>query len=127
MLEPPAPVPSPDAGMLANVAPSTVKVDVKNGTGIPGTAKKVADALRAKGFVIASVGNADNSDYAATEIHEHTIVTFAGAKVRSALDPKFKNVTIVSETAPSPSPSSDVTIIVGKDFLAASKQQASIK
>lgn len=127
LLEPPAPVATADAGALANLAPSSVKVDVKNGTGIAGEAKKVADALRAKGFVIGSVGNADKSDYGTTEIHEHTMVTFAGAKVRSELSPKFKSVPILSDPATTPAPASDVTVIVGKDFLSATKPQASLK
>lgn len=127
LLEPPAPVATADAGALAAVAPSSVKVDVKNGTGIAGEAKKVADALRAKGFVIGSVGNADKSDYDTTEIHEHTMVTFAGAKVRSELNPKFKSVPIVSDPTTTPAPNSDVTVIVGKDFLTAIKPQASLK
>lgn len=126
LLEPPAPVASPDAGALAAIAPATVKVDVKNGTGIAGTARKVADALRAKGFAIGDVGNADRSDYDATEIHEHTLVTFAGAKVRSALTPRFQHTPIVTDASPSPAPKSDVTVIVGKDFLSAVKPQASI-
>lgn len=124
---PPAPASSPDPATLAAIAPSTVKVDVKNGTGTPGTAHKVADALRAKGFVIGAVGNAATSDYLTSEIHEHTAVTFAGAKVRSLLSAKFKNIPIVSDATTAAAPSSDVTIIVGKDFLTASSQQASLK
>ena len=127
LLEPPAPVVSPDPGSLAAIAAATVRVDVKNGTGIPGTARKVADALRAKGFVIGDVGNAATSDVMTTEIHEHTTVTFAGAKVRSAMSARLKNAPIVSDVIASPAPRSDVTIIVGKDVLSTASQQASIK
>ncbi|GAC1391064.1 MAG: hypothetical protein NVSMB31_08270 [Vulcanimicrobiaceae bacterium] len=127
LLEPPAPIVSPGPAALANIAPASVKVDVKNGTGVAGSAHKIADALKAKGFVIGDVGNAPTSDYATTEIHEHTTVTFAGAKVRSAMNSKLKNVPILSDVVSSPAPTSDVTIIVGKDFLSASSQQASIK
>ncbi|MDP9018095.1 MAG: LCP family protein [Candidatus Eremiobacteraeota bacterium] len=127
LLDPPAPIVSPAPDALANIAPATLKVDVKNGTGVPGSARKIAAALKAKGFVIGDVGNAATSDYATTEIHEHTTVTFAGAKVRSEMNAKLKNVPIMSDVVSSPAPTSDVTIIVGKDFLTATSQQASIK
>jgi LCP family protein required for cell wall assembly len=55
----PAPVPEPvvtEAGALS-VAPPQVTVNVLNGTGTTGLAATVADALRAQGFVVGTVGN----------------------------------------------------------------------
>jgi LCP family protein required for cell wall assembly len=50
------------------VAPSAVDVAVLNGSGTAGLAADTAAALQAAGYVVASSGNADSSDYTATEI-----------------------------------------------------------
>jgi len=52
----------------ATVAPSAVDVAVLNGSGTAGLAADTTTALRAAGYVVASSGNADSSDYATTEI-----------------------------------------------------------
>jgi len=119
---PTTPVPSPDALALAAIPPSTLRVDVENGSGITGAAGRVASVLRQAGFTIGDVGDADRSDYTATEVHEHSSVTFAGARVRDALPRGLRDAAVVSDTSPggSPLPSattkSDVTVIVGSDF-----------
>lgn len=119
---PPTPMASPDALALAAIPPSTLRVDVENGSGVSGAARRVATLLKAAGFTIGEIGDADRSDYAATEIHEHSSVTFAGARVREALPPLLHDATVVSDSsataspAASASPSSDVTVIVGSDF-----------
>jgi LCP family protein required for cell wall assembly len=53
------------------VAPSTVTIDVLNGSGVPGRAGEAAGALEAAGFVIGDTGNADSSD------HDKTVVGYA--------------------------------------------------
>lgn len=121
LLPHPTPLPSPDALALAAIPASTLRVDIENGSGVTGAASRVATLLRKAGFTIGAVGDADRSDYSATEIHEHSNVTFAGAKVREALPAQLREAAIVSDT-PSASPAatatpvSDVTIIVGSDF-----------
>jgi LCP family protein required for cell wall assembly len=115
---PPMPVRSPDAMTLAAIPPSTLHVDVENGSTVAGAAHRVAAELKHAGFTIGDVGNADRSDYTATEIHEHSSVTFAGAKVRAALPQTVKGVVVVPDPS-SPSPAqatSDVTVIVGNDL-----------
>jgi LCP family protein required for cell wall assembly len=121
LLAPPVPEPSPDAMALAAIAPGTLRVDVENGSGIDGAAKRVADRLRKAGFVIGSVGDASHAGYAATEIHEHSTVAFAGAKIRAALPPAKAEVIPDPSPAGSPVPdatavTSDVTVIVGEDL-----------
>lgn len=117
----PTPLPSPDALALAAIPASTLRVDIENGSGVTGAAGRVATLLRRAGFTIGEIGDADRSDYSATEIHEHSTVTFAGAKVREALPQQLREAAIVSDT-PSASPAatatpvSDVTIIIGSDF-----------
>ena len=120
LVAPPVPVASPDTTALAAIAPATLRVDVENGSGVPGVARRLAAKLQKAGFTIGQVGNADRSDYNSTEVHEHSAVTFAGAKVRSALPKALHNAVVVTDPSPSPSPAatigtSDVTVIVGSD------------
>ena len=127
LLDPPLPMPSPDASAVAAVAPGTVRVDVENGTGVAGAAKRVAAMLRKQGFTIADIGNS-GSLLETTELHEHTHITFAGLRVRQALGKAAGKARVISESAspaPQPSATSDVTVIVGQD-MAGSLDQASV-
>jgi LCP family protein required for cell wall assembly len=122
LVAPPVPVPSPDALALAAIPAATLRVDIENGSTVAGAAHRVAAELKHAGFSIGAVGNADRSDYTATEIHEHSSVTFAGAKVRAALPEGARAAIVVPDASPSPSPAqasvtaSDVTVIVGNDL-----------
>ena len=123
LLAPPVPEPSPDAMALAAISPATLRIDVENGSGVAGAAHAVAERLRKAGFTIGDVGDAQRSDYSATEIHEHSTVTFAGAKVRAALPEALEKATVVPDPSPPGSPqpdasptTSDVTVIVGGDL-----------
>ena len=116
LIAPPAPVPSPDAMALASIPPSTLKVDVQNGSGVPGAARHVADALRKAGYAIGDVGDAPADDHATSEIFEHSKTTFAGAKVRSSLPVSFANLPVSGASDPN---ASDVTLVVGKDLASA--------
>ncbi|MGR4065347.1 MAG: LCP family protein [Vulcanimicrobiaceae bacterium] len=124
LIDPPAPEPSPDATALAAVDAHKLRVDVQNGSGVDGAGKRIADRLHQAGFIIANVGDAPSSDVETTEIHEHTTVTYAGAKVRSALGGTHGTVVVADRAilaptaSPPPSPTSDVTVIVGRDLAA---------
>jgi LCP family protein required for cell wall assembly len=50
------------------VAPSEVSVAVYNGSGIPGLAASASTALQGQGFTVTATGNADSTEYTATEI-----------------------------------------------------------
>jgi polyisoprenyl-teichoic acid--peptidoglycan teichoic acid transferase len=122
LLSPPSPIPSPDAMALAAISPGTLRVDIENGSGITGAARDVADVLRHAGFAIGEISDADRFTYNATEIHQHSNVTFAGAKVRSALPKALRQAPVLPDPPPaSSSPAataasnSDVTVIVGND------------
>ncbi len=123
LIAPPTPEVSPDTMALAAIAPATVRVDIENASGMSGAARAVADSLRKAGFTIGEVGNADVSDQEKTQIQEHSTVTFAGAKVRSALPQPVQSTPITGSRVLISSPSatataapSDVTVYVGRDL-----------
>ncbi len=130
LIDPPVPTPSPDASAIAAINPLNVRVDVQNGTGIAGMAKRAAALLKQKGFTIGEVSNAPTSDVANTELHEHSHISFAGMRVREALGTAALNAPVIADTeTPSPDASatveSDVTVIVGQDLVPTLTQQAS--
>lgn len=116
LLSPPSPVPSPDAMALASIPPSALKIDVQNGSGVPGAGRRVADVLRHAGYTIGDIGDAPTDDHLTSEIIEHSKTTFAGAKVRSSLPAAFAGIPVNGESDPT---TSDVTMIVGRDLAAA--------
>ena len=125
MLNPaPEPVASPSAMALAAIPPSTLRVNVENGSAVSGAARRVAAKLKHAGFTIGEVGNADRSDYSTTEIHEHSSVVYAGARVREALPSGVHEAVVVPDASETPSApptepaatGSDVTVIVGNDL-----------
>lgn len=60
--------PTSSTTAVPNVAPSSVKVAVLNGSGRSGEASSAAAALAQNGFVVASVGSAPSFTYATTEV-----------------------------------------------------------
>jgi hypothetical protein len=125
-LEPLAPAVPPDARAVAAVVPSSVHVDVLNGSGVSGMGAKMAGALRELGFRVDSVANADSFGYDATEIHVHSASTpLAGERVRQALALKSAVVQPDPLSSPGASPASDVTVIVGHDFAVSPQHEAS--
>ena len=126
LLDPPAPSPKPDRSAIAAIAPGTLRVDVENGSGIPGVARRVAAMLHKKGFIIGDVGNAQNA-LVTSEVHEHSKTTFAGLKVRAALGKAARNVPVIAD-APTATPDaatpSDVTLLVGQDLAGVITAQA---
>jgi LCP family protein required for cell wall assembly len=129
LVNPPVPTPLPDAGAVAAINPLSVRVDIENGTTIPGVARRVATLLKQKGFTIGTVGNANTDDVATTQLHEHTRIAFAGIRVREALGKAAANAQVVADSdEPTPDATatpSDVTVIVGQDLASTLTQQAS--
>jgi len=121
-----AATPPPSADAIAAVKPSELRVDVRNGSGVPGLGAKLAAVLRKDGYVINSVGNADNFDYDTTQIRATAKTPLAGERVRNDIHLAQATVT------PLPDPASaatavasgktatalaDVTVVVGRDYL----------
>jgi polyisoprenyl-teichoic acid--peptidoglycan teichoic acid transferase len=114
-------VPQVDPNVVAAIAPSSIVVYVENGSGEMGMGAKMALLLRAKGFKVAGVTNADSFDYDTTEIHVHSRKQpLAGERVRSSLHIAGGAVSV---RAPEPDGKmeSDVTVIVGRDHISSLK------
>lgn len=60
----PAPVSTPKP----TIDKSQWSLEVLNGSGVPGAAKKIADQITALGYQVVKTGNASKSDYAVTEV-----------------------------------------------------------
>ena len=121
LLAPPPPRPAQGTA-VAKITP--LKVDVQNGTGVAGVAKRIAARLKAAGFAIGKVGNAPSDNVRTTEVHQHSTQDAAAEKVRVAL--ASATATVVTDSKITPAPASDVTVIVGRDMLGVG-QQASIQ
>jgi len=117
--------PQADPSVVAAIPPWTIAVDVRNGSGQAGMGNKMAALLRAKGFKVAAIGNADSFGYDTTEIRVHSPgKPLAGERVRSAIGASGESVS-VREPEPNAQAESDVTVIVGRDRIPVLEKQAS--
>jgi polyisoprenyl-teichoic acid--peptidoglycan teichoic acid transferase len=88
-----------------------VRVEVFNGTTRPGFAAATADALKARGYVVANVAQAQTSDHLTT-----TIVDRSGSRQAGAAIAKLVGVPANQVQTASPQPgAADVTVILGFD------------
>ncbi|HOB87271.1 MAG TPA: LCP family protein [Bacillota bacterium] len=93
-----------------SIPPEEIRVEVLNGTTIPGLAARLSAALEAEGFEVAGIGNADSADY------EQTQVIALGTSVDKA-----RTVALFVPEAsmlhrPDPEATVDVRIIIGRNF-----------
>jgi LCP family protein required for cell wall assembly len=120
-----AATPPPSSGALAAVKPADLRVDVRNGSGVPGLGAKLAAVLKRDGYVINSIGNADSFDYDVTQIRAISKTPLAGERVRSDIHLAQATVTPIpdSTTASTAAVSgkttalADVTVVIGRDYL----------
>ncbi len=91
---------------------SKLSIRIKNGSGVTGAAKKAGDILEALGYNIIQIGNADNSDYAQTEIQ----ISSAQNKYLDLLKKDLSANYTVGSTSndKSASESADAIVIIGK-------------
>ncbi len=89
------------------VQPDEVTVRVLNGSGVAGRAAEVAAALEAQGFAVASVGDADRSDYTSTEIRHNAASAEAARTVLAALP----GANTVADDA-----ATTITIVIGTTY-----------
>ena len=131
-------VPPPPVVAAATIAPAKIRVDVENGSGEPGLGGKMAAELTKKGFIVASVANAASFGYETTEIHTHAPIVGLGERVRAEMafpaaqiapDPRPTTTTTVAPTttAALTKHPTDVTVIVGRDYVAHLSEAAAPK
>jgi LCP family protein required for cell wall assembly len=93
----------------ATVEPSSVTVDVYNGSGISGLAAAASSDLAGQGFLAGTTGNADSTDYTATEIR-HAPGEEAQANTVATVVP---GATVVEADDV---PAGTVHLVLGSDF-----------
>ena len=97
----------------AKIDLSKYPIKILNGSGISGEASRQKDNLEGEGFTVASIGNADSSDYTDTIIQakEEVDKDFI-AKLKSVLEKSF----VVGEIEELPQDAdSDVVVILGSE------------
>lgn len=94
---------------------SQYTIDVLNGSGIAGEARKVGDALESAGFTTGTIGNASSSNAKETVItaKEGVDKEFL-KKLQETLESQDHKATISAETL-SDSSDADVRVVVGRD------------
>jgi LCP family protein required for cell wall assembly len=97
---------------VPKIAPSTVRVNVQNGSGVTGAAGKAHTDLGAAGFVLAApAANADRSNYDVTEVRYGPGAEEKAQLVLAYLGGAGKLVSV--DSAPS---GADVELVLGGDF-----------
>ncbi len=96
--------------LKSDYLPSEIKIQVLNGSGKAGVAKRVRDKLVRNGFNVVEFGNADSQNYKETLILDRVGNIKKALKVASVLRcnlvfPKINKFIMI-----------DVTVIVGKDY-----------
>jgi LCP family protein required for cell wall assembly len=107
--EPAAPAEPTQAAAPETVAPSQVSVNVYNGSGVSGVAKSAAADLQAQGFTVAQTGNADSTEYTATEIR----YAAGDQALASTLAKAVPGVTMSQSDEPT---GGTVDLVIGSDF-----------
>lgn len=87
-----------------------IRVDVRNGSGIPGAAGRLTEFLREAGFDVVDFGNADRFD------HERTMVVDRIGDPRRAREVAAALRGVPIETDPDSSLFLDVTVVIGDDL-----------
>lgn len=108
----PTPIPTPQrvATTAAELKRQAISVQVLNGTGVAGVAKKAADFLASFFYTISDVGNAENYDFEKTVIQTKKVADLD--LLRADLENQYE---IGSASATLSSSSSyDAVVIVGK-------------
>ncbi len=90
---------------------ATITVAVQNGSGVTGAAKKAGDELTDLGYTLGTVGNADTSDYAQSEIH----VKAGKSSLLTLLKKDLGATYTVGTAAADYTGSGDALVIIGKE------------
>ena len=91
---------------------SKLSIHILNGSGVTGAAKKASDLLEGLGYNVIQIGNAENSDFASTEIQMASGKSDFIALLKSDLSGTYT----VGKTSDSPASDekADAVVIIGK-------------
>lgn len=104
-------VPTPEASPSPSVDKASAKVRVLNGSGVTGKAATVKAFLETFGWKVTSIGNADNSDFAQTEVRvKDSFKSFEDAIISDLSD---KYSASANSDALEASDSADIEVTVG--------------
>lgn len=103
---------TPSPTSASGLERSNLKVAVQNGSGVAGAATKMSDALKKLGYDVVSSGNADNFDYAETEISVKSTKKAYLDMLETDLEDDY---TIGSATSTYTGTDADAVVIVGKE------------
>jgi LCP family protein required for cell wall assembly len=76
---------APQTGPPLRTRPENIRVEVLNGSGVPGAATRLAERLQAGGFVVTGVGTADRDDYTTTTVRHDPAYDESGRTLNAAL------------------------------------------
>lgn len=96
----------------ATIPHRQITVEILNGSGVAGVATAVAGKLEAEGFKVLRVGNADSSDYETSQVISR-VENMDAAKAVAIMLPGAQ---LLKDE--NPEKDVDVTVIVGKNYLA---------
>jgi len=94
--------------------PSAVNIELLNGAGVPGLAAQVRDLLEARGWHIASIGDADRGDYAQSILINYGVSDAVIQQVSNALG---MQPALASVSGLNPNTHIDMRIVLGQDVL----------
>jgi len=106
---------SPVAAQQVAIAdPATVRIEILNGTTSPGAAARTAELLQQQGWQVASIGDADRSDYTQSIVINYGVADAVAAAVSTDLRlvPAQAQINGLAASAPI-----DIRIVVGRDML----------
>jgi LCP family protein required for cell wall assembly len=106
------PTPMPGQTVILTPTPETATISVLNGTTRAGLAGTTSDYLKAQGFDVANVGNADRQDYAQSVVMMNRDKQLTAARIASLLN---LPATAVVRGADS-SAAHDIVVILGNDY-----------
>lgn len=105
---------SPTSGSVASIGGSALRVEVLNGTAQPGVAAATAELLKAQGWDVVSVGDADRKDYAQTIVINYAAPPASVHKISTdlSLEPSLATLDGLKDQS-----EVDVRVVVGSDLL----------
>ena len=106
----PSAAPSSSGAQVLTTSPSNVKVEILNGSGVPGIAGQAAVGLTSRGFDVTGTGNAASFAYT------NSVIEYASTADMGAVNTLNQELTNVTDLQDSTLPPGTVELILGSDF-----------